>query len=71
MLGYKSAQATRRIINVYRVKCSVTKFGLASTPAASTIVVSCIEKAANSLKRSETFPPDLIRALNETLKTMP
>jgi len=29
------------------------------------------EKVANSLKRSETFTPDLIRALNETLKTMP
>ena len=29
------------------------------------------EKVANSLKRSETFTPDLIRALNETLKTLP
>jgi hypothetical protein len=29
------------------------------------------EKVANSLKRSETFTPDLIRALKETLKTMP
>jgi hypothetical protein len=29
------------------------------------------EKVANSLKRSETFTPDLIRALNETLRTKP
>jgi hypothetical protein len=29
------------------------------------------EKVANSLKRSETFTPELIQALNETLKTMP
>ena len=28
------------------------------------------EKVANSLKRSETFTPDLIQALNETLSTM-
>lgn len=29
------------------------------------------EKVANSLKRSETFTPDLIRALKQTLETMP
>jgi hypothetical protein len=29
------------------------------------------EKVANALKHSETFTPDLIQALNETLKTMP
>ena len=29
------------------------------------------EKVANSLKRSETFTPDLIHASSETLKTMP
>ena len=29
------------------------------------------EKVANSLRHSETFTPDLIQALNETLKTMP
>ena len=29
------------------------------------------EKVANSLRHSETFTPDLIKALNETLKTMP
>ena len=29
------------------------------------------EKVANAFKRGETFTPDLIQALNETLKTMP
>ena len=29
------------------------------------------EKVANSLRHSETFTPDLIQALSETLKTMP
>jgi hypothetical protein len=29
------------------------------------------EKVANSLRHSETFTPDLIRALNETIKKMP
>jgi hypothetical protein len=29
------------------------------------------EKVAKSLRHSETFTPDLIQALNETLKTMP
>ena len=29
------------------------------------------EQVANSLKRSETFTPELIQALNETLKAMP
>ena len=29
------------------------------------------EKVANSLRRSETFTPDLIRALEQTLETMP
>ena len=29
------------------------------------------ERVANCLKRTETFTPDLLQALNETLKTMP
>jgi hypothetical protein len=29
------------------------------------------EKVANSLRHSETFTPDLIQALNETLGVMP
>jgi hypothetical protein len=33
-------------------------------------VMGHVERVANSLKRSETFTPDLIRALNETLNTM-
>jgi hypothetical protein len=30
-----------------------------------------MEKVANSLKRHETFTPELIQALRETLSTMP